>query len=247
MTGVPFPIDRYDLKARLYPGLLVTLPMFAVAFSIFPKLQHPKALGIGLVLESALLYWLMRIARDQGKRAEARLFREWGGRPTSRLLRWSDSDIDPLTKARYHRFLTKLIGVTLPDQTSEARDPSTAEQCYDSAVRALIEKRRTKTYSLIFAENCNYGFARNLYGLRWAGVASNLITGALLLGACWRREWQMSELMWGTATLAVFCTILLVVFASKASVRRAAIAYAQALLRSCETASTTRKTPAATA
>jgi len=37
LTALPFPIDQYDLKARLYPGLLVTLPVFAVVFSVFPN------------------------------------------------------------------------------------------------------------------------------------------------------------------------------------------------------------------
>jgi hypothetical protein len=152
----------------------------------------------------------MRIARDEGKRAEPHLFDCWGGKPTTILLRWSDSEIDPLTKARYHRVLSSLIGLDLPDAASEVSDSRNAENLYNSAVHALIEKRRSKTYTLIFAENCNYGFARNLHGLRWAGVASNAVTAALLVNACRLRGWQMNDLLWGTGLLAVFCTILLV-------------------------------------
>ena len=237
----PMPMDQYDLKARLYPGLLITLPIFAAVFSIFPKFQHPKAIGTGLFLEFALLFWLMRIARDQGKRVEPGLFARWGGRPTTILLRWSDSEIDPLTKVRYHRVLSNLIKSAFPDAAAESRDQQSAENLYNSAVKALIEKRRGKTHHLIFNENCNYGFARNLYGLRWAGVVSNIATAILLVIACRLSGWHVNEQLGGIAALDVFCTILLATFASKSSVRRAAFAYAHALLRSCDTAAAQRK------
>jgi len=236
MKVLPFTIDEYDLRARLYPGVLISLPLCAGVFALWPALRKPTGLGAGAILEAALLFWLMRIARDQGKRVEPKLFARWGGRPTTLLLRWSNAEIDPVTKQRYHRVLAGFIDKPLPDRETELGNGSAADSLYESAVRCLIEKRRTKRFRLVFTENCNYGFARNLYGLRSAGFAAYSGMAAMLIWLAWRAAGHLTDLEWGLALLNVLCLTLLLNYSSEGSVKRAAFAYAIALLRSCESA-----------
>jgi hypothetical protein len=45
----------------------------------------------------------------------------------------------------------------------------------------MIARARDKTkYPLLFEEDCNYGFRRNMFGIRWLGVTVALITAVAL-------------------------------------------------------------------
>ena len=236
MNALPLPVDSYDLRARLFPGVIVTLPLFVGAFALWPALRKPSGLGLGVVIESALVFWLMRIARDRGKRRELLLFEKWGGRPTTTLLRWRNAEIDPITKLRYHQYLAKLIARPFPDAQTETQSPGDADAIYESAVRGLIEKRRGKIHRLVFEENCNYGFARNLLGLRTTGIVVYSLVAAGLLAVAVQAHGSLSELRWALLAVDLLCFVFLLSFVNEASVQRAAHAYAIALLRSCESA-----------
>lgn len=240
MKNLPLRVDEYDLRARLFPGLIVTLPLLVGAFALWPALRKPTGLGLGGAVEAALLFWIMRIARDRGKRIEANLFSKWGGRPTTVLLRWGNGEIDSVTKLRYHQMLGKLISTPFPTADSERHDPGSADTIYESAVRCLLEKRRSKTYRLIFEENCNYGFTRNLYGLKPTGILVYVSVAFALGTSAVKNHGTMTELQWALVTIDLICLAFLM-HVTEASVKRAAYAYAVATLRSCDVTTTTQK------
>ncbi len=73
-------------------------------------------------------------------------------------------------------------GVTLPSPEAEATDPEAADSLYDSAVQWLIPQTRSGgRFPLVFQENVNYGFRRNLWGLRPIGLA--VAIGCLVVNA----------------------------------------------------------------
>jgi len=240
LKNLPLRVDEYDLRARLFPGMIVTLPLFVGAFALWPALRKPTGLGLGAVVEAALLFWIMRIARDRGKRIEVDLFLKWGGRPTTLLLRWRNEEIDPITKLRYHQMLAKLISTPFPSANLEQHDPDSADVVYESGVRGLLEKRRSKTYRLIFEENCNYGFARNLYGLRAIGMFVYVAVGLALGASAVINHGRMTELQWALVVIDLICLGFLM-YVTEASVKRAAYAYGVALLRSCDVTPTQRR------
>ena len=240
MKNLPLRVDEYDLRARLFPGMIVTLPLFVGAFALWPALRKPTGLGLGAVVEAALLFWIMRIARDRGKRIEANLFSKWGGRPTTVLLRWRNAEIDSVTKLRYHQVLAKLISTPFPTVDSERQDPDSADAIYESAVKGLLEKRRSKTYRLIFEENCNYGFTRNLYGLKATGLLVYVAVGLALGTLTVKNHGTMTELQWALVAIDLICLVFLM-YVTEASVKRAAYAYGVALLRSCDVAATQKR------
>jgi hypothetical protein len=234
MRKLHLPIDEYEVRARLFPALLITLPGLAAFWILWPNARTLAGIATGSVVESAVLFWLMRIARDQGKKIEALLFAKWHGKPTTVVLRWSDSHFDTFTKERYRKTLSAMANLKLPSQAEEADDPLKADQAYDSCIRSLLEKRRGKSHRLIFNENCNYGFVRNLLGLKPTGIVIALASITVDFSLSWQHVASLSDplLFPGVIGLLVLC--LLTTFATRQAAQRTAMAYADALLRSCE-------------
>ena len=173
--------DSYSRQARLQPALLTLFPLFVSAAVWFPVL-YELAVGLAsLAIACGAVVYLAHIARALGRKAEQRLFTSWGGMPTTLWLSHGDDNLDAQTKARYHTFLMGHIpGWVAPSLEDEATDRQSAEIAYESAVRWLRENTRDrKQYSLVFKENVSYGFRRNLYGLKPAGlwIASLSVAG----------------------------------------------------------------------
>jgi hypothetical protein len=160
--------DSYGRKARLYPAILAITPVIWTCAAIFPGLftDGPMHLAITTIASIGGVYWLSAIARSCGKSLEPKLIHEWGGLPTTILLRHRNQTIDTYTKIRYHQKLSTLAGIAMPSATEEAADPADADQRYQSTIKRLLEARRAPEYELVHKENASYGFWRNLLGLK---------------------------------------------------------------------------------
>ena len=104
MSALSLITDEYELRARLRPALLVSLPLALAAASWYPDFPGLKIV-LGFAVYCGFAALLAQLGRDQGKKKEARLFAEWGGTPTTQLLRHRDGQLDATTKERYHRAL----------------------------------------------------------------------------------------------------------------------------------------------
>lgn len=166
--------DGYNRKARLYPALLTIGPVFWTVAAFDPNLIIGSFSHVlsSLILFSGALTLLSNLARWRGKIKERTLIEEWGAWPSTSLLRHRDVTIDSFTKARYHRELENICeGLKMPTEEEEKVNPSEADARYRSATRRLIERRREKTYQLLHQENAQYGFRRNLLGLKPSALA----------------------------------------------------------------------------
>jgi hypothetical protein len=128
----------------------------------------------GLFASFGLTALLSQLGRDLGVRKEPSLFQMWGGVPTTRMLSQSLSTIDSTTLKRYYAKLRVLLpDLTIPEQADEIRNPSAAHEVYSSCILFLRENTRDpKRFPLVFAENVNYNFRRNLWALKPAGIWS---------------------------------------------------------------------------
>ena len=175
MDSVASLLDAYERKALLMPALVVLLPVLVGAAT-----WAPADIGTGPVIGGsfvvvAMAVLLSQLVRDQGKRKEAKLFQEWGGRPSVRALSYRGRVFDASTLARYHRRLAAIDpGLCFPDNAAqEDADPTTADRSYESASTLLVGRTRDRArFPLIFAENTNYGYRRNLWGMKPAGIAA---------------------------------------------------------------------------
>ena len=169
------PFDQYSLKARIQPALWTMLPLGVLLSTWVPGDSISTGGLLGIIGTGGGMALLAQIGRDQGRRKQATLWKSWGGPPTTRLLRFRESP-NKVILYRWRAKLEKLMGHALPSEEEEAEDPASADQQYEAAVGFLLEATRdTSKFPLVFAENVNYGFRRNLWGLRPHGVVVALI------------------------------------------------------------------------
>jgi len=176
-------LDAYTTRARLIPGLLAVLPVAVTCYAWNPgKILDWNALGAIIVGFGGTIL-LAFIARDMGKAAEDRLYAKWNGRPTELLLMHSGG-MEPALRARRHQVLTNLFkDVAVPTAQEETNDRAAAMKRLKTITQLMISRYREQAdkYPLVFEENCNYGFRRNMYGLRPIGIAVSAIN-AIALG-----------------------------------------------------------------
>jgi hypothetical protein len=171
------PLDRYTYQARLLPALIALTPLgFAIAVWFPGETATWNWLGT-LFISLGLAALLSQLGRDLGKRKESWLFQQWGGIPTTKLLSHRLSRLNSLTLRRHHlKLQTLLPELKIPTPSEEAQSPSAANHIYDSCVHFLREKTRDrKQFPVVFAENINFGFRRNLWALKPFGIPSSLI------------------------------------------------------------------------
>lgn len=232
--------DDYDRRARLRPALLVSLPLALAVMSAFSDFSSLQFL-VGIAAYFGFTALIAQFGRDEGKRLEPWLFEQWGGRPTTQLLRHRDSHLDVHTKTRYHAALSALLPLqSMPTATAEASDPRSADAAYDSCVLYLRDRTRDKTaFPLVYAENVNYGFRRNLWGMKKAGLLISvcaLVATALI--AFLRPQSGMPLASPVAASVINACMLVWWLMRIKPSwVRVPAFAYAERLLATCDTLS----------
>jgi len=231
-------LDRYTIQARLLPVLLVFLPIGATIFGLFPVDKAEWALMSGLLTSFGFTALLSQLGRDQGKKKEPLLYQIWGGTPTTVTFRYSGSKFNQLTLERYHKKLSQLLNITMPSPDLEKNDPAQADIIYQSFVDFLRERTRDKKlFPLVFAENVNYGFRRNLWGLKTVGLLIILLSFVVIAPfACYRiisfKSISVNSIF---ALLVNFFLLIVWILCIKPEwVRVAADAYAQRLIASCE-------------
>jgi len=231
--------DLYSLRARLQPALLTLLP---AAIGVFawtgPGVKWQSALWT-LFGTAGGTYFLAILARNFGKQIEPGLWLSWGGAPTTQMLRHR-GPANTVMRERWHKTLSKLLGRQFPSVQEEAANPSSADNIYDAAVKLQISKTRdTKKHHLLFKENIQYGFCRNLFAMRTTGI---IITFFGMVVSCAAGVWDVHS---GAPRIAPWvCTaadalfLYWWVFTIKADwVRVPAFAYAERLFETTETLS----------
>lgn len=164
----------YERKARATPGLLAVIPVLTAFLCYYGPKQPLVAAVVGLLASCGAIYALASLARMTGKKREEALIRKWGGRPTTIALRHRDTFLDVVTKQRYHQDIVRKLDIQMPTEQQEQANPDAADQQYMGATRRLIELTRGDK-GLLLMENINYGFARNMLGLKPVGVAASVL------------------------------------------------------------------------
>jgi len=192
---------------------------------------------------------MTNVCRQLGKRLEERLFRDWGGKPTTQLPRHRDRTIEAVTKRRYHLFLANKINEPFPSKEQEAADAVAADEIYQSGIRWLLNHTRpddSKKFEMLFKENIAYGFRRNALGVKLVGLI--IATGSVLwilvkqnVIVCRSRgfvDWfalqQLPETSMACLIVSTFMILIWVFFFTKATVRTASFSFAEMLLRACD-------------
>jgi hypothetical protein len=189
--------------------------------------------GVGGAFASIAILIAAQLSRDAGRRIQDQMWESWGGSPTLQRLRYREGR--PQARVdRAHAQIEKATGISLPDRHQEEADPTSADETYEDAIADLREITRDKDrFSLLFKENADYGFRRNLLGLRPWGIAVSTVTivASALLAVVPQHvpiERILVAAVPGVWALVLFAFFLLVV--NQSWVRLCAEAYADRLL-----------------
>lgn len=168
--------DTYTRRARLQPALLVALPLGLAVLAWFPDGMIGWATAWGLIVWSGGTALIAQIGRDWGKSKEVQLYNSWGGKPTTRMLRHRDAPNKITLERRHNKLQALLPELKIPSPEEEQADPARADEIYDAGTTFLRENTRDqKKFNLVFEENCNYGFRRNLWGMKLLGITTAII------------------------------------------------------------------------
>lgn len=229
-------IDGYNFRARLQPALVTLLPAGLAAFAwLKPEFGWLSAAWSAFGT-CGLSFLLSMWVRTHGHRVQPKLWKEWGGAPTTQLLRHRGPANEHL-RERWHIALAKLIGKPFPTREQESKSRSDADGLYEAATKVLIDQTRDKmVFDRVYAELANYGFCRNLLSLKPFGVSISLLgTGACAWAGLVAKNAGTNlqpSLITGILCLVLFGCWLVVI--RPALVRVPAFAYAEHLLRATE-------------
>lgn len=235
--------DTYSLRARHLPTVLVVAPPLMVASLLFPKVYDRMgasmtSVSVSVSLSLVFLFFIAHVLRQRGRAVEKKMTVKAGGMPTTCWLRHSDTNLDAVTKSRYHAYLAnKVQGFNSLSQSQEQQRPGMADDMYRSGVKWLLENTRdTAKYPLVLKENAEYGFRRNMLGGKW--FALTLCVLPLAAAYAWDIYKGVGPQFDNdhVAAIAIASVALLgwLFFVTEEWVRDASHAYARALLATCE-------------
>jgi hypothetical protein len=181
--------DRYERKARLLPGLIAASPVALTAAAVSAILA-PWYVAVGTTagIEILLAFLLGHLARARGKAIEEAMWLEWGGPPTTRWLRPADETCSEQQKSRWRGALKRITNLAIPASVTADRTEADVDRVINDATRqARYCLRDRPEAAMVRIHNEDYGFVRNLLGLRWhwLGLAVMSLIGCgvmLMLG-----------------------------------------------------------------
>jgi hypothetical protein len=246
---VELPFERYELQARIFPAILLLLPLVIL-------ILHEQDEGITLefgtiitVVALVLAYLAGRIVRARGKRIEPNLFKRWGGMPSAQILRHRDKTFTQPQKLGFHAKLVGKAHCVMPTAEQETNNPAFADQQYTKASDWLRANTRDPArFPIVASENIEYGFYRNTYAVRWIGLSLAIGSGVYILGGIFIASRpnsydaiiaalkNVSGASWAMLVFDLSWAAMWVTYFSDRRVREAAVRYAKALIEASDAA-----------
>lgn len=162
--------DTYSFRARVLPVYLTLAPAILLLAALLPDALKLPLGGAAAIVFMPISFFLSQVGADFGKHLEKRLWRDWGGPPTTRFLRHGNHEFNEVTRDRVHEKLRSL-GLKVPTREEQEQDERAADKYYESSTEELIRRTRDdKKFPLVFKGLVEYGFRRNLLGLKTFGV-----------------------------------------------------------------------------
>lgn len=194
--------DHYERKARFLPAILAVLPLLPVSAAFgAPLLEWVKLLGAGVGLGAILAVALSHVASACGNRLQEKLWPEWPhDAPTNRWLHPDDKSVSTQQKQRWYKAIGSLLGLDI-QAAVDAKDAGELKAVINDAVQASRNRLwQAPSAERVRLHNVDFGFARNLAGLRW-------VWGIFALGSvvgCWSGYiWYGRPVLWAVASTVV--------------------------------------------
>ena len=197
--------DKYEIKARFFPGILtilVALPGLT-AFSA-AYLDGFNVILSGVGIGAILAVFISHLASAFGNRIQKRFWPRWPhDSPTNQYLHPDNKLRSAQQKSIWYGAIKRLAGIDI-ELAVQQNDEEALEASINDATSRLRYLLREISYAdRLEIHNADYGFARNLTGLRplWLTLAA----GSSL--ACWVAYFRLD----GRIDLCLYSTVILLV------------------------------------
>ena len=162
-------LDPYNIRARLSPSIILLGPIALTLFFCFESVYNATSSAVSLVILFAMTNYVPILQRRLSKR---NMLPE---NYAARLLQWDNTEIDKLSKQRYYEKLT-----SLDPSFSIFRKPSDTKKFKDCCESAVIYLRNnTRDNHLVYEENINCGFCKNMLIDKPIGITINIVLAIL--------------------------------------------------------------------
>ncbi len=222
-------LDSYEIRARFAPSIIVFSPLALLAVFILPELINSLNYVLGeTVVLVFLIYALSFVVKHHGKKIEPVLWSKWGGAPSTRFLRWSDSKFDSKFKEKIHESLKKQFEISLLSTEQEKMNPIEGDKQIDAAfLRVKTFLYRNDPEGIWKKHNMEYGFNRNLMGSRWIWLFFSII-GTIIFANLWLNGGE-KLFFFGMllCSIEVICSIIAGLYYLPSSAKEAADRYSE--------------------
>jgi hypothetical protein len=241
--------DHYIINARIRPALFAVFPLICLILAWIPESKGLGATVLALLATFGFFAFLSSAISNKGNQLQKKLYKKWGGEPTTSLLRHQDDTIDQITKKRIHTWLQEKVNeLKMPSPKEEEENPENADEIYQSATHYLREKTRDKQkYKMVYIDLVGYGFSRNLLALKPMGIIISFICIVLNVALLIYQHKELGELinkiiglnlltLINLSALAVSLTFLYIFgfLITSTYVKLRAERYAKSLLATCD-------------
>ncbi len=227
--------NKYELKAIIAPGMISIMSFFTTLIIYFPDSLNLGSSLIVIILLIFYIYLFSIIARENGKMVEKKLFSQSSNvYPTTQILRYSDDTLNIKTKERYHSFLQESVPCIELPSYEDARDKKENyfDDEYDSAIDWLL--KNTREDYMTAQHNMEYGFYRNLLGIKYIGIIIVLISIVFSIVVFILSQENDTIQLVLSSIINVFFLYFWIFKVTKTQTRKSAKRYAQSLLANCD-------------
>lgn len=218
--------DEYERRARFLPSLLTLcflLPASSIIGDIVDNFINMLIGGVGVGAVFAVA--ISHLASAAGNRCQEALFPRWPhSSPTNRWLHPDNKERSSQQKKLWYEDYKTLTGLDIARAVEDT--PEEVEVIINDAVtKARVKFRQSNNTGLFFKHNVDYGYARNLTGLRYLWLTFAIISAV----ASWYNYiFGKGDLFWGIiSTGIVVIAVHLAFWALPSYVRRKAERYAE--------------------
>ena len=197
--------DNYERKARFLPAVLSVLPLLPISAGLGLFSEWEKLLLGGAGISAVVAVGLSHTASAMGNRLQVKLWPRWPhDSPTNRWLHPSEARTSKQQRELWYSATRRLVGIDIGVAVTSGKE---VEATINDAVfnlRNLFSERPDA--KRLRMHNVDYGFARNLTGMRPIWVAFVLLSTT----ACWFVHFVTSKdvLMW--AIVSTLLALMLV-------------------------------------
>jgi hypothetical protein len=224
-------LDQYERRARLTPGLLALAPITLTILTLGLK-AYPVIAGLGgllVAIGGPLL--LANMVGYLGREAQKSLYKRWDGTPSTKLLRKRESTTSDTQRTVWRDALASATGIQLLPRDAERKNPEQADETIEAAIGQVLYLGHDGDGSvrIVVVENAQYGFERNIYGLRWLGRGISVLCFLVVFTLAISQQ-QLGANVWLSLAVIALFIVGWCLIPSERRVKEAGFRYARQLL-----------------